>query len=195
MARLGTVSNFCPYALCLHQTSNTMAAATFTGLTKFPGDLAVAVHRSACQPRVLDKAAQTIILTTTRPARIARPCVVATAVNPKHSTHGRQPELAQVLTHESVLRRHPLAKYAAAFFRFFAHLRGTQKRALTLFGAAVGGSGAGPPCPFRRMSPGVGLRPPPPPLFRLQGHGGPAPDPPTSAKKAGFPLLTASRAP
>ena len=117
MARLGAIANFCPYALCLHQTSNTMAAATFTFLTKFPGDLAVSIHRSACQPGVLDKFAQTINLTTTRPARIARPCIVATAVNPKHSTHGRQPEFAQLLTHESVLRRHPLAKYAAAFFR------------------------------------------------------------------------------
>jgi hypothetical protein len=50
-------------------------------------------------------------------------------------------------------------------------------------GAAVGVSGAGPRYPFRRMSSGVGLRPPPPPLFRLQGHRGPAPDPPTAFQK------------
>jgi len=47
--------------------------------------------------------------------------------------------------------------------------------------AVAGGASAGPPYPFRRMSPGVGLRPPPPPLLRLQGHGGPAFAPPASA--------------
>ena len=36
------------------------------------------------------------------------------------------------------------------------------------------------------MSPGVGLRPPPPPLFRLQGHGGPAPDPPTAPENSAW---------
>lgn len=39
--------------------------------------------------------------------RVARPCIVATAVDPTHSTRGRQPELARLLAHESVPRRHP----------------------------------------------------------------------------------------
>jgi len=46
-------------------------------------------------------------LTPMRPARVARPCIVATAVDPRHSTRGRQPELARLLAHESVPRRHP----------------------------------------------------------------------------------------
>jgi len=44
--------------------------------------------------------------------------------------------------------------------------------------AAAGGSSAGAAHPFRRMSPGVGRRPTPPPLLRLQGYAAPALDPP-----------------
>ena len=71
------------------------------------------------------------------------------------------------------LRQAPTDRYGARL----AVRRWTPRFFLT----AVDGSGAGSPCPFRRMSSGVGLRPPPPPLFRLQGHGDPAPDPPTAA--------------
>lgn len=52
-------------------------------------------------------AAMPSALTPMRPARVARPCIVATAVDPRHSTHGRQTELARLLAHESVPRRHP----------------------------------------------------------------------------------------
>src|SRR3546814_7834630 len=36
--------------------------------------------------------------------------------------------------------------------------------------------GAGGECPWMRMSPGIGLRPTPPPLFRTQGHSPPPSD-------------------
>ncbi len=69
------------------------------------------------------------------------------------------------------------------------------REALAAADAAAGGSSAGAPYPFRRMSPGVGLRPTPPPLLRLQGHGAPALDPPALPRDARFSLPTASRAP
>src|SRR3546814_17803482 len=36
--------------------------------------------------------------------------------------------------------------------------------------------GAGGECPWMRMSPGIGLRPTPPPLFRTKGHSPPPSD-------------------
>ena len=49
------------------------------------------------------------------------------------------------------------------------------------FSAAVGGSGAGPACPWRRNKGGGGGRRPTPEDIRRKGHAGPAPDPPTTA--------------
>ncbi|PCU45400.1 hypothetical protein A7O68_14835 [Listeria monocytogenes] len=45
------------------------------------------------------------------------------------------------------------------------------------------------------MSPGVGQRPTPPPLIRLQGYAAPALDPPALHRDVRFSLPTASRAP
>jgi hypothetical protein len=59
------------------------------------------------------------------------------------------------------------------------------------FLALVGGSGAGPPCPWRRNKGGGGGRRPTPEDIRRKGHGGPAPDPPTSARKSQMTLLLA----
>ncbi len=49
------------------------------------------------------------------------------------------------------------------------------------FSGAVGGSGAGSPCPWRRNKGGGGGRRPTPEDIRRKGHGDPAPDPPTAA--------------
>ncbi len=56
-----------------------------------------------------------------------------------------------------------------------------MKRALNLSGRWLVGRALGPHALSGEYPPAAGR---PPPLFRLQGHGGPAPDPPASARKA-----------
>ncbi len=101
----------------LHQPLHTMPAARLAQLAQIPGDLAMPVDRAALQPSMLDQAQQTLVLTSTSARRQTLPRVVPATLHTQHAAHRHQTEIRGVLLHERVLRLHPLAKYAAAFFR------------------------------------------------------------------------------
>ena len=100
-----------------HQPRHSMLAAGFALLAQVVGHFAIAVDRTALQPRLLHQAQQSIVFPGTHAHWRAQPRVVAAAMHPEHTTHRLQPELVRVIAHEGVLHPDSLAKYAAAFFR------------------------------------------------------------------------------
>lgn len=65
----------------------------------------------------LDEAERAAMLKVTYTALLSLPCVVAAAMDTQPPAHGNQPELANMLAHECILRNYLLPKYAAASSR------------------------------------------------------------------------------
>ena len=113
MSRLAPVADLRPQTLGLHQPLHAVAAAGLARFAQVKRDLAVAIHATAGQPEVLDQPKQPLILALTQAGRLPDPGVVAAAVHAQHPAHRDQSELADVRTHERVLRPYPKLNHLA----------------------------------------------------------------------------------
>jgi len=99
------------------QSGHPVFAAGLAQIAHVQGQLAVAVHAAALQPRVLEQAQQPLIVLGTRAHRIGLPGVVAAGMHRHDLAHAAHAVLVFMPFDKCVLHPDCLAKYAAAFFR------------------------------------------------------------------------------
>ncbi len=103
--------------ILMRQPFNAAFTARLAQIPQVVVNLAVTIHATAFQPRLLDQAQQSPVLDGAWRVRLEQPGVVSAGMNSQHSAHDPDTMLMAMRLDEFILYPHSPAKYFAAFFR------------------------------------------------------------------------------